>query len=114
MNEHSIEELERQLKAAISRREEAFREVTAAQKRLQDARNAASGIIGHVLEYTEGQGWGAKRKVLTRRLYVQSVHPAFDGGLEARGTLLVAGGKIGQRGGRVSVAKATDTGPLAA
>src|SRR6185503_6075109 len=70
MDEHNIEELKRQLKLTTDRQQQAAQDVRDSKQRLQDARNAASGVMGHVLEYTKIRGWGSKEKVVTRRLIV--------------------------------------------
>jgi hypothetical protein len=110
----TIEELEAALNAAIKVRHQAENAVVEAKTRLQDARNAASGILGHVLEYTTERGWGDHSKKITRRILVERISRHWKGGDEARGRLILASGEVGVRRGEVAVADAKDLGPYAA
>ena len=114
MDEHNIEELKRQLKLATDRQQQAAQDVSDAKQRLQDARNAASGVMGHVLEYTKIRGWGSKEKVVTRRLIVDRVTEGWAPGeakpLIAEGYLIIASGAKGQLRGSIGLADAKDLG----
>jgi hypothetical protein len=113
VSEHSIEELKRQLQAAHDRAKQADDEVRAAQKRLQAAINEASGVLGHVLEFTQSRGCGRKRQTLTRRIVVDKVGPSWrrEDGDEAHGFYVIASGAMGQMRGRVLIKDAKDLGP---
>lgn len=114
MSEHGIEELERQFQAARDRSKQADIDLKAAADRLQEARNEASGIIGHVLTYSISMGYGSKARKVERRLLVSKVAKAYNGELYAHGRLVIANGTIGLRGDHVPVSKATDAGPYVA
>jgi hypothetical protein len=105
-----IEELERELDEAVEAERAARGVRMAAQEALQQARNEASGIIGHVLEYTMVQH-GQKRKEITRRLLVERVETGWGNTLSAYGKLVVANGTIGIRRDRVVIERAKDLGP---
>jgi hypothetical protein len=114
MSEHSVEELERQVKAAEDRHRQASLDVHAARQRLQDARNAESGIIGHVLQFDRSQGYGRKARTITRRILVDAVRPMSGGRYRAYGKIIVANGSVGVRRDDIEAHEATDLGPYQA
>lgn len=96
------------LRDAAKEADLAYRNAVAA---LQDARNAASGIMGHVLEWTERHGYGMKRREVKRRMVVKRVSTAWRGETRAYGIAVLANGEIGARQYDVEVSKTTDLGP---
>lgn len=106
----TVEALTEKLKAARKVAADAGDVVADLDRQLQKARNEASGIVGHVLEFTVTRGYGRNAKEVVKRLLVKNVVPGWSGD-EARGHYLVASGAVGLVRGNVSINKATDTGP---
>lgn len=55
MTEHSLDELKRQVDAAFSKSQEANSALSAAKKRLLDAKLQETGLLGHIVSYTRGK-----------------------------------------------------------
>jgi hypothetical protein len=110
MTEHSVEELERQYQSAKDKWHAAELSMREADARLQKARNDASGIIGHILEYTVRQGYGKTEKTITRRLLVDKVKKMSSGTEYAYGRLVKADGHKSIRSDHVDLQKTADKG----
>lgn len=82
-------------------------------KELQEAVNAESGLVGHILEFTVSRGYGRTARVVTKRILVDHVRDGWRG-VEAHGAYIIASGSVGKMRGYVEVAKATDQGLFAA
>jgi len=111
-----IEQCIADVKAAEATFEAARTALSGAKDRLQAARNEASGVFNHVLEYKQSRGWGTRAKSVARRIVVDRVKEGWSLRSEtppliAEGFLLVASGKPGVMRGSIEVSQATDLGP---
>jgi hypothetical protein len=82
-------------------------------KELQEAINAESGLVGHVLKFTLNRGFGRTARVVTKRILVDHVRDGWRG-VEAHGLYVIANGSVGKMRGYVQVDKATDLGLFSA
>lgn len=111
-----IEQCIADVKAAEATFEVARTALAGAEERLQAARNEASGVMNHVLEYQRARGWGTKAKSVAKRIVVDKVREGWSLRSEtppliAEGFFLVASGKPGVMRGSIEVSQATDLGP---
>jgi hypothetical protein len=110
MGEHSIEELERQVTAALDRRRAAEQAEREARQRLQEARNEDSGLVGHVVEY-DYKPWNKPKG--KRRLLVKNVRGSGEF-VRVTGPAVTANGKVGVAKRDCYVKDLRDLGPLEA
>lgn len=108
MSEHSIEELERQVRQADDRAKEANQRATEARHRLMDAKLEATGFKGCIAEFDEVQGYGRNRKTITRQFRVERKGRWGD---SLEGTGIKADGTLGLINRRCSVSEARNLGP---
>lgn len=103
MSEHSIEELERQLKAAESRVSEARRAASEAEARLKAARLDATGLKGHLVQ-------GRRRASSPEyTIYVEEIRGWKHD--EVRGRVLKKNGELGVQTMDLPIATVSDLGP---
>lgn len=109
----TIEELEAEVAAAEKRFNEARDDLNAAKRQLQMARNEASGIIGHVLQFEETRGWRPQRTIISR-IIVDRVEIGWNGVTRALGCRVRRDGSVGTQRAEVAVSRAKDLGPYVA
>lgn len=105
----TIEELEAQVAEAEQAKRDAHARWLEATATLQGARNEASGIIGHVLEFQ--QAWGNRPM---KRIVVDHVRKDWRGDSCAHGYFVLKDGRVGLRRGETAIDKAKDLGPYVA
>ncbi|OAM84201.1 hypothetical protein [Devosia elaeis] len=104
MSEHSIEELERQLKAAEGRRAEATRAVQEAEARLKEARLDATGLKGHLVK---GSRWSGSPEYT---ILVEEFRKGWRSD-DVSGRVLKKNGQLGVQTMDLPLLKVSDLGP---
>lgn len=110
MSEHDLKELERQWQAAIDRRKAAQTAESEAWQRLQDARNEASGLMDHLVEF-DFKAWN--KPPTTYRFVVTNIVGAGES-TRAVGKAVLKNGAVGVIKRDCYLNKLRDLGPYKA